>query len=327
MKRTLILAFAFLTGCVGGKMPADDDFSGLAGVDEKSDKFTGRMTIVGSIDYGQTQGPFSHKAGMWSALKFAGDGGDAITVDVKSSNGDTVAWVLDNDMNIVAYDDDSGYGTNSHIEVTLPKNESRTHYIVTRDYYRRAMKFTVSLKGPAKSFDTPCTVDADCAMVQAACCGNTFIAVRADQTQAYHDYLACPPLGCLTPAPPRDQMAECQSNKCVMVAAADIACGGHTVNMHSCPERYSCVGPDLAVDGTGKCFQFCGGIAGFPCDNTGDVCADNPYDSCDPNNGGADCGGICVPATADCTLTGCATGQYCSFCWGSYQCIPNGALC
>ncbi len=41
--------------------------------------------------------------------------------------------------------------------------------------------------------------------------------------------------------------------------------------------------------------QFCGGIAGFPCP-TGYECVDDPHDSCDPNNGGADCGGICKRA-------------------------------
>jgi hypothetical protein len=36
----------------------------------------------------------------------------------------------------------------------------------------------------------------------------------------------------------------------------------------------------------------CGGIAGIPCPGAG-KCVDDPSDSCDPNNGGADCGGIC----------------------------------
>lgn len=41
--------------------------------------------------------------------------------------------------------------------------------------------------------------------------------------------------------------------------------------------------------------QFCGGIANFLCPE-GKTCVDNPDDDCDPNNGGADCGGICVDA-------------------------------
>ena len=38
---------------------------------------------------------------------------------------------------------------------------------------------------------------------------------------------------------------------------------------------------------------FCGGIAGIACQQ-GYACVDNPEDSCDPEQGGADCGGICV---------------------------------
>lgn len=39
--------------------------------------------------------------------------------------------------------------------------------------------------------------------------------------------------------------------------------------------------------------QFCGGIAAIQCPE-GLVCVDDPTDSCDPQQGGADCGGICV---------------------------------
>lgn len=44
---------------------------------------------------------------------------------------------------------------------------------------------------------------------------------------------------------------------------------------------------DPPIDG-----PFCGGIAGIPCPGSG-TCVDDPKDDCDPNNGGADCGGIC----------------------------------
>ena len=43
--------------------------------------------------------------------------------------------------------------------------------------------------------------------------------------------------------------------------------------------------------------KFCGGIAAFQCD-PGFDCVDDPSDSCDPKSGGADCGGICVPASS-----------------------------
>lgn len=37
----------------------------------------------------------------------------------------------------------------------------------------------------------------------------------------------------------------------------------------------------------------CGGIAALRCDG-GLTCVDDPCDDCDPEHGGADCGGICV---------------------------------
>ena len=46
--------------------------------------------------------------------------------------------------------------------------------------------------------------------------------------------------------------------------------------------------------------QFCGGIAGITCPD-GYECVDDPNDDCDPDNGGADCGGICVMGDESCT--------------------------
>ncbi len=39
--------------------------------------------------------------------------------------------------------------------------------------------------------------------------------------------------------------------------------------------------------------QLCGGIAALPCPE-GLVCQDDPSDTCDPNQGGRDCSGLCV---------------------------------
>ncbi len=51
-----------------------------------------------------------------------------------------------------------------------------------------------------------------------------------------------------------------------------------------------------AASSSSSSAQFCGGIAGFACPD-GQTCIDNPDDSCDPLNGGADCGGICIRGT------------------------------
>lgn len=64
---------------------------------------------------------------------------------------------------------------------------------------------------------------------------------------------------------------------------------------------------------------MCGGIAGIPCPD-GYTCIDNPGDGCDPNAGGADCSGICVPADYNpCAAMLCVEGT---------TCCPNcGGLC
>ncbi len=43
--------------------------------------------------------------------------------------------------------------------------------------------------------------------------------------------------------------------------------------------------------------KMCGGIAGIACE-AGMTCVDDPSDSCDPMNGGADCSGICVAGSS-----------------------------
>ncbi len=73
--------------------------------------------------------------------------------------------------------------------------------------------------------------------------------------------------------------------KCVLDCGPDKVC----VSVPgSKPCRNVCVKP-----------EFCGGIAGFPCEG-GDafICVDDPRDDCDPTQGGSDCGGLCIPADA-----------------------------
>jgi len=124
--------------------------------------------------------------------------------------------------------------------------------------------------------------------------------------------------------------AECApGDKCALVRCA---AGTHC-------EAGSCI-PDEPQ-------QLCGGIAGFPCPGAG-KCVDDPSDDCDPKQGGADCGGMClcpragicpigsrwdpspnvcscVPA-ATCGGNACGAGQYC--CNPSCGiCAPLGAAC
>jgi hypothetical protein len=79
------------------------------------------------------------------------------------------------------------------------------------------------------------------------------------------------------------------------------SCGGFRIKPVECPEGEICIddpyssGCGMACDMPGICVKpvFCGGFAGIPCEG-GKKCVDDPTDDCDPQNGGADCGGICV---------------------------------
>ena len=65
--------------------------------------------------------------------------------------------------------------------------------------------------------------------------------------------------------------------------------------------------------------QMCGGIAGFLCPE-GQICVDDPTDSCDPASGGADCIGICTyeikpPGAGPIPDTGISLGE--TVCFGT----------
>jgi hypothetical protein len=89
----------------------------------------------------------------------------------------------------------------------------------------------------------------------------------------------------------------------------------------------------VSIASNGECEPpptFCGGIAGFPCPE-GLTCVDDPDDDCDPNAGGADCGGVCVDGPGFCGgIAGfpCPEGQQCVD-DPSDECDPNtgGADC
>ncbi|KAH7039645.1 uncharacterized protein B0I36DRAFT_343505 [Microdochium trichocladiopsis] len=82
-------------------------------------------------------------------------------------------------------------------------------------------------------------------------------------------------------------------------------CGGLLpgIGSKSCPRSSRCMsdprvpGCGITCDGAGICVpkrvKQCRGFLGLQCP-PGLQCYDDPTDSCDPNNGGADCIGICL---------------------------------
>lgn len=96
--------------------------------------------------------------------------------------------------------------------------------------------------------------------------------------------------------------------------------------------------------------QFCGGIAAIACPGAG-TCVDDPSDNCNPDKGGADCGGVCecnaqalctegyefddspavcgcVPIVTDpCAAVRCRGGYHCEAVEGKASCVPDVNPC
>jgi hypothetical protein len=291
------------SACGAAKTDAVEDLAGITiSADEKADLPNG-VRLLGSIDPGQTKTAVYYNPPRYRAFKLAGQPGDVVELDVRSTTGDALAWLLDDAGRTLAFNDDSNGTLDAHIQATLPGNSNPdvvTYYVVFREYHHRRATFTVSLVKKRDLY--ACKVDSDCVKVRAGCCPHQgWTSVAAGAEDAYAATLGC----AANPICPRiAERADWRTplcndaGRCELVAADDIACGGHRINPHGCPAGYECRGDALAYDGTGKCYQTCGGFAGFQCGRDGgssapDACVDVPNDGCDPAAGGADCPGFC----------------------------------
>jgi hypothetical protein len=104
-------------------------------------------------------------------------------------------------------------------------------------------------------------------------------------------------------------------------------CDDTDCHMPPCPPGMAC--PQVCMGICQDDTIFCGGFGNIACPD-GMECADDPNDDCDPANGGADCGGVCVPSEicppVVCTLA-CDEFQKdengCDIC----ACAPAGDSC
>jgi len=253
-----VAAVTVTAACGGGKAEVDEDFSDLVGLDEKSDAFSYRMKLLGSLDYGQTSDEVQYKnPPRFRAFKFGGHAGDQVDVWVRSTNnGDAVAWLLDDSYKVITHNDDAPEGgLDAHMTATLPANSDPsiiTYYIVFRDYDLHNKKFTVELQGKPTTDFFSCQTDADCIAVPAhVCCPNCRnAAVNKDMAEAYASQPLtcsgiCPLLACFLDT--RVPVCNSSTQQCELVAPDCRTTGcaaGQSCQI--CWANWSCV-PDGAV--------------------------------------------------------------------------------
>lgn len=91
-----------------------------------------------------------------------------------------------------------------------------------------------------------------------------------------------------------DQTGVClpRPEVCIQLYKPVCGCDGETYG-NSC--HAAGAGTSVAHEGPCDVPSFCGGFANIQCPE-GQTCVDDPNDDCDPQGGGADCGGICQDA-------------------------------
>lgn len=176
---TLLVAVAALAGCrPAAKAPVHDTFTKLGGKADAS---------VPSLSYG---GSASVKTlGGYGWLRFTGERGDHIDVWARSHKGDAVAFVLDDNDDVLAANDDADEGgSDAHLVATLPA--AGTYWIAVRDYGYAAIAVDVSLGGTGVF---TCKLDTDCVAVpKAGCCDNGWReAVNKSEVETYESLHTC----------------------------------------------------------------------------------------------------------------------------------------
>src|SRR5262249_41487805 len=142
MRTLLLCSSVLLAAC--GKAPNDDSFTDLVGLDQKSDSFSYRMKIVGTLAYGDSATTSYTKTPRYRGFSFVAQTDDTISAWVSSPHGDAIAWLLDESFNVVTANDDAD-STTSDAHLVAKLGHGGTYYIVLRDYYLAPHHFTVSL--------------------------------------------------------------------------------------------------------------------------------------------------------------------------------------
>lgn len=105
------------------------------------------VRYLGQIANGETRSTAYSEPPRYRAFGFSAKAGDEITIDVKSTYGDAMAWLTDYRYNALAANDDaSPYTLDAKVTYTIPAGTTkRTYRIVFRDYDLLDATFDVKL--------------------------------------------------------------------------------------------------------------------------------------------------------------------------------------
>ena len=138
---------ALLGACTSREVP-DEDFTDLAGQDAKSDAFSTKLRLLGSIEPDQTIASLAYTHNPpFRGLVFMANAQDSIRLEVRSTSdgGDPIAWLLSSDFKTLAKNDDADSSTmDSAIELVVPATTNPIHYIVWKDVTEQDATFQVS---------------------------------------------------------------------------------------------------------------------------------------------------------------------------------------
>jgi len=145
----LLAAFVFAACEVPAESVSTESIEGSG--EESSALSPSQLKVVRALAYGDSDSALYRKSGLLVAYSFTGRAGYQVTIDVVSSRGDPVTWLLDARYAQIASNDDAGEGdTSSHIALALPGNDpaqDATFYIAYRDYNYESHYFTVKIEG------------------------------------------------------------------------------------------------------------------------------------------------------------------------------------
>jgi hypothetical protein len=139
----LVAGLAAMTGCSSSSesAPKEDVESYESELRLSSPRY------LGQIANGETKTNYYYAPPTYRAYGFYAKGGDEITADVKSVNGDGMAWITTSAFDVVAANDDATSSTlDAKAVYKVPAGTaSRAYRIVFRDYDLLDATFTVKL--------------------------------------------------------------------------------------------------------------------------------------------------------------------------------------